>query len=118
MSELTSAMLEDACTKYVERVGDENVDSLMELFAEGCVVEDPVGSDKRVGLDDVRAFYETLPGAGVSAKLVGPVHAVAEARTAAFPFEIDTNGFVMSVIDVMTFDENGLITSMTAYWKM
>ena len=118
MSELTSAMLEDACTKYVERVGNEDVDALMELFADDCVVEDPVGSEKRVGRDEIRAFYETLPGAGVSANLVGPVHAVADARTAAFPFEIDTNGFVMSVIDVMTFDENGRITSMTAYWKM
>ncbi|MEZ5270642.1 MAG: hypothetical protein R2789_19555 [Microthrixaceae bacterium] len=68
MSQLTSAMLEDACTKYVERVGDENVDSLMELFADGCVVEDPVGSDKRVGLDDVRALRDPS-GCRVSAKL-------------------------------------------------
>ena len=118
MPELTSAMLEEACTSYVSLIGDENVDALMDLFADGCTVEDPVGSPLRVGRDDVRAFYETLPGVGVSAKLVGPVHAIADARSAAFPFEIDTDGFAMNVIDVMTFDDNAKITSMTAYWKM
>lgn len=118
MSELSSAILEEACAKYVSLVGDEDVEALMELFAHDCVVEDPVGSDKRVGLEEVRAFYETLPAAGVSAKLVGPVHAVPDARAAAFSFEIDTAGLVMQVIDVMTFDDNAKITSMTAYWRM
>ena len=41
-----------------------------------------------------------------------------DAPAAAFPFEIDTGGFVMQVIDVMTFDDDGKIASMTAYWKM
>lgn len=118
MSELTSAMLENACETYVLLVGDENVDALMELFADDCTVEDPVGSDARVGRDEVRAFFASLPGAGVSASLTGPVHAVPDGRAAAFPFEIDTGGFIMQVIDVMTFDDDGKVTSMTAYWKM
>ena len=118
MSELTSEQLETACTRYIELVGTEDVDGLMALFADGCTVEDPVGSEKKVGREDVRAFYATLPGADVTAKLVGPVHTVPTAGAAAFPFELDTGGFVMEVIDVMTFDGDGKITSMTAYWNM
>jgi steroid delta-isomerase len=118
MTMLTNAHLESACEAYVSLLGDENVDALMALFAEDCTVEDPVGAERRIGKVAVREFYATLPGVGVSAKLVGPVHANADARAAAFPFEIDTAGFVMSVIDVMTFDEKGKVTSMTAHWKM
>lgn len=118
MTDLTSTHLEEVCARYVDLVGDEDVDALMELFADECTVEDPVGSELRVGRDDIRAFFETLPGAGVKAKLVGPVHAVPDAPAAAFPFELDTAGFVMNVIDIMTFDEQGRITSMTAYWNM
>lgn len=118
MSELTSAQLEEACQRYVSLVGDENVDALIELFADDCTVEDPVGSDARIGKDAVHAFFVTLPDAGVSAELTGPVRAVPDAKTAAFPFAIDSAGFVMQVIDVMTFDDEGRITSMKAYWKM
>lgn len=118
MTELTSEHFDRACTRYVELIGTEDLDSLMDLFADDCTVEDPAGSDKLVGKEAARAFYATLPDAGVKAKLVGPVHAVPAARAAAFPFEIDTAGMAMSVIDVMTFDEEGKITSMTAYWKM
>lgn len=118
MTDLTSAHLESVCSRYVDLVGDEDVDALMELFADECSVEDPVGSELRVGRDEVRAFFATLPSTGVKGRLVGPVHTVPDAAAAAFPFELDTDGFLMSVIDVMTFDERGKIVSMTAYWKM
>jgi steroid delta-isomerase len=111
-------MLEQACEAYVSLLGDEDVDALMALFADDCAVEDPVGADLKVGRDEVRAFYATLPGAGVSAKLTGAVHTVPDGKAAAFPFEIDSGGLVMQVIDVMTFDDDGKVTAMTAYWKM
>jgi len=118
MAEVTSALLEGACEQYVSLIGDEDVDAMVALFADDCTVEDPVGSELRVGRDDVRAFYATLPETGASASLAGPVHVVPDAKAAAFAFDIDTGGFVMHVIDVMTFDDDGRITSMTAYWKM
>lgn len=115
---LSSTRLEEVCAKYVSLVGDEDVDALMALFADDCTVEDPVGTEPRVGRDAVREFYATLPPMDVTAELAGPVHASADSKTAAFPFEIDTGGSVINVIDVMTFDDDGKISSMTAYWKM
>ena len=115
---VTSQQLEATCERYVSLIGDADVDSMMSLFAQDCTVEDPVGSDRLSGQEQVRAFYATLPETGATATLTGPICAVPDARTAAFPFEIDTGGFTMSVTDVMTFDDDGKITSMTAYWKM
>ncbi|MFV0315717.1 MAG: nuclear transport factor 2 family protein [Microthrixaceae bacterium] len=118
MTELTSAQLEQTCTRYIELVGSEDLDAMMDLFADNPSIEDPVGSERLEGRDAVRGFYASLPDAGVTAKLTGPVCTVPDARSAAFPFDIDTAGLVMSVIDVMTFDDDGKVTSMTAYWKM
>ena len=118
MSELTSHLLEETCVTYVSLVGDANVDAMMELFADGCTIEDPVGTAPRVGRDDVRALYATLPEMAVSATLAGPVCAVPDARSAAFALDIDTAGMIIRAIDVMTFDGDGRITSMTAYWRM
>lgn len=118
MSTPTSEQIRETCESYVSLVGSEDVDALMALFADDCRVEDPVGAEPHVGREAVRAFYETLPSMGVSAALTGPVRAVADAATAAFPFEIRTGGMVMQVIDVMTFDADGRIATMVAYWEM
>lgn len=115
---LTTDRLRETCEAYVSLVGDEDVESLVALFADDGTVEDPVGSDRHVGRDAIRGFFSTLPPMGVSAELSGPVHAVPDARTAAFPFVVRTGEMEMNVIDVMTFDADGLITSMTAYWQM
>ena len=66
----------------------------------------------------MRELFASLPGVGAKAKLTGPVHTIPDAPAAAFQFEIDSSGFVIQVIDVMTFDSEAKITSMTAYWKM
>lgn len=118
MSSLTTEQIRETCETYVSLVGSDDVDAMVALFAEDARVEDPVGSDPHVGLDAIRAFYATLPAMGVSAVLTGPVRAVADAATAAFPFEVHTGDMVMQVIDVMTFDADGRIATMTAYWKM
>ncbi|MEZ5238338.1 MAG: nuclear transport factor 2 family protein [Microthrixaceae bacterium] len=118
MSEVTSEQLEEVCQRYVSLVGDEDVDALMALFAGECRIEDPVGSEPLVGTRGGQGVLRHAPSAGVSARLCGPVHTVPDARAAAFPFEIDTAGMVMQVIDVMTFDDEARITSMTAYWNM
>ena len=104
------------CARYVELVGDENVDAMMELFADDATVEDPVGAEVRSGREELRAFYATIPPTGAKAKMSGEIHCVG--NHAAFPFIIDTDGFEMSVIDTMSFNDEGKITSMRAYWRL
>ncbi len=100
---------------YVEFLGKEDkVDDLVALFSDEATVEDPVGTDLKVGPDALREFYGTLPGAGVVGTLIGPVHVKDD--QAAFLFQIEAMGTTMTPIDLMTFDAEGKITSMRAFW--
>ncbi len=102
---------------YVDRVANGTADEVLALYAEGATVEDPVGTDVREGLEAIREFYaplETMEQEGrlVTARIAG--------GQAAFMFELATKAgdstFTLSPIDVMTFDDDGRITSMRAFW--
>jgi steroid delta-isomerase len=104
--------------QYVARVATGTTDEVMALFAEGATVEDPVGSEVRSTPEAIREFYAGLEGleqAGevLTARIAG--------GQAAFLFELRTQAgdqtYTLAPIDVMTFDEDGLITSMRAYWS-
>jgi steroid Delta-isomerase len=103
---------------YVARVATGTTDQVMELYAEGATVEDPVGSEVRSSTESIREFYaglESLEQAGevLSARIAG--------GQAAFLFELRTKAgdqtYTLAPIDVMTFDDDGKITSMKAYWS-
>ncbi|AOW93943.1 steroid delta-isomerase [Rhodococcus sp. WMMA185] len=102
---------------YVETVATGTVDDILALFAEGATVEDPVGTEPRTTVDSLREFYSVLE----------PMKQTGELRTlriagnsAAFHFSLVTDlgeqKFEIAPIDVMTFDDDGKITSMKAYW--
>jgi len=102
---------------YVDRVGNGTSAEVVALYAEGATVEDPVGAEVLTTREQIAAFYGNLDGLEQETTLL-------EARIgggrAAFLFRISTRvgdqTFTMAPIDVMTFDDDGLITSMRAYW--
>ena len=90
------------------------------LFAADAWIEDPVGSDRKVGRDTLLAFYRgAIERAAPQVRLSGPVRTAA-ASVAAAPLQShsDFGGSPkeIDIIDVFTFDDDGLITSMTAYF--
>ena len=104
--------------QYVARVAGGTTDEIMELYADGATVEDPVGTDVRTTRESIREFYSGLEGmeqAGevLSARIAG--------GQVAFLFELRTKAgdqtYTLAPIDVMTFDDDGKITSMRAYWS-
>ena len=110
--------IREVIEQYVTRVATGTTDQIMELFADGATVEDPVGSGVRATPEAIREFYAVLEGleqAGevLSARIAGD--------QAAFLFELRTRSgeqtFTLAPIDVMTFDEDAKITSMKAYWS-
>jgi steroid delta-isomerase len=102
---------------YIELVGSGTADQIVALYAEGATVEDPVGSDVRSGRTEIHAFYAGLDGLDKETRLVTARIAGGEA---AFLFEIVTKAdgvsYTVAPVDVMTFDDDGLITSMRAFW--
>jgi steroid delta-isomerase len=103
--------------RYVELVASGTSDEIVALYAEGATVEDPVGSEVLSERDAIRAFYAGLDGLEKDTRLVTVRIA---GGAAAFHFEMVTHvgeqTYTVAPIDVMTFDDDGLITSMKAFW--
>jgi steroid delta-isomerase len=102
---------------YVKSVASGTVDDVLALYAPGATVEDPVGTDPRTTEASIREFYGIIEPLEQTAQL-GVVKIAA--GTAAFNFTLTTHmgeqKVEISVIDVMTFDDDAKITSMRAIW--
>ena len=103
--------------KYVAYVGTGTADQILELYAEGATVEDPVGSEVRTSRESIREFYAGLEPLDQVSTLVT---ARVAGNEAAFQFELVTKAdgatYTLSPIDVMTVDDDAKITSMRAFW--
>jgi steroid delta-isomerase len=105
------------CDRYIAAVASGDPDQVMQLFADEPTVEDPVGSEPRLGRDAIRAFYAQNSQVKMFLRRVGAVTVVGS--RAAFQFRIEVplgdKSLVMASTDVMTFDDEGRILTMTAY---
>lgn len=104
--------------RYVDLVGTGTADEILDLYAEGATVEDPVGSEVRTTRESIREFYAAIEPLEQESRLVSARAAEGEA---AFQFELVTKvgdqTYTLAPIDVMTFDEDGRITTMRAFWS-
>lgn len=95
-------------------------DAYVGLFAEDAWIEDPVGTPRHEGRAAIGGFFDQSSGLAESIELrqTGPVRVAA--GECAFPMqarpEIGGARFVVDIIDVMTFDDEGRITTMRAFW--
>lgn len=104
--------------RYVELVSAGDADAVAALYARDATVEDPLGTPKKVGREAIRGFYAATGGAKLA--LSGPVRVCG--LEAAAPMVATLQGpdgkrAFIDIIDVMTFDEDGYITSMRAFWS-
>lgn len=104
--------------RYLDLVAGGTAAEIVALYAPDATLEDPVGSDVLTGNDAIRAFYESFEALKKTTNLVT---LRACAGHAAFHFEIVTEAgdmkYRMAPLEVMTFDDDGLITSMRAFWS-
>ena len=103
---------------YVRLVANGTADEIVALYAEGATVEDPVGTDVLTERTDIHGFYARLEGLDADTTLLS---AKVAGGQAAFLFELATRvgdqTYTVTPIDVMTFDDDGLVTSMRAFWS-
>ena len=113
------AHLVSVCDRYVQHVSDQDTDAILGLFADDCWIEDPIGTEKKVGKDALREFYDGIKALDVTPAMtrIGPVCVCA--NEAAFQYRIDIDlgeaKIAMTSTDTMVFDEAGMIVSMRAY---
>jgi len=109
--------IREVIEQYVARVAGGTTDEILELYAEGATVEDPVGTEVKTTREAIREFYSELESLEKAAEVLSVRIAGSEA---AFLFELRTKAgdqtYTLAPIDVMTFDDDGKITSMRAFW--
>ena len=103
-----------AVHRYVEAFEKADINIIKELYAVDAVVEDPVGTEPHVGIDAICSFYEVGLNAGAKLELTGNPRCAGD--TVAFPFKAVMPGLEIEIIDVFTFNSEGKISSMRAYW--
>jgi len=104
--------------QYIEGVSAQDMGAIRELYDEGAMVQDPVGSDPHVGIEAIAAFYKQGFNVNIQLELAGPVRCAG--NSAAFPFVATTDfggkKMRIDVIDVFEFNDSGRVQSMKAYW--
>jgi steroid delta-isomerase len=95
-------------------------DGYVGLFTEDAWIEDPVGTPRVEGHDGIRAFFEQNRAMAeeITLRRTGPVRVAA--GECAFPMQarpvLGDTTFAVHIIDVMTFADDGRITTMRAFW--
>ena len=113
------AAIRSTIATYCERFGADRA-GWLELFADDATVEDPVGSDVVVGKEAIGAFWDTSHGLADRITLTPSSYVKVAGNEAAFAMDarLESGGQVngMAIIDVLTFDDDGRITSQRAFW--
>jgi steroid delta-isomerase len=110
------ATVEAYCASFTK--GDQA--AYVALFAPNAWIEDPVGTPKHEGHEAIGTFFAQTRSLAESIELrqTGPVRVAA--GECAFPMQarpvMGGATLVMDIIDVMTFDDVGKITTMRAFW--
>ncbi|WP_408896976.1 nuclear transport factor 2 family protein [Nocardioides sp. R1-1] len=108
----------DTIQTYVDLVATGPSADVVALYADGATVEDPVGSEVLTTREQIAAFYGTLDSLEQTGRLL---FARVAGNEAAFSFELVTKAgeqtYTLAPVDVMTFDDEGRITSMRAFWS-
>ena len=96
-------------------------DAWVALFTDDATVEDPVGSPVHRGKEAIGAFFDSANSLAESIELRSLDVTAVCGDQAAFAMEIRPNiggtMFVLEAIDVMTFADDGRITSQRAFWQ-
>jgi steroid Delta-isomerase len=107
-----------AVEAYIGSYNRADLDGVCAVFADDAVVEDPVGTPPRLGQAALREFFAVGIAAGARLILDGPVRCAADHAAFAFHVDIQWDGHAtrIDVIDVFSFDADGRVARMTAYF--
>ena len=112
----TREQVEATVRQYVDAVGRHDLEATVALFAEDARQEDPVGTPPNVGRDAIRTFFERAYAGPFTTSLTGPLLVTGDHAAVHFTIEVPTGGdpLVVRVVDLIRFDEQGLIADLRA----
>ena len=103
--------------RYLELAAQGKVDDIVELYAVDGTVEDPVGGEVHIGREAIRGFYSMIP-AGDNATEMFTLRSLGQEAAFYWALTVQLGGSRVSIeiISTMTFNDDGKIASMKAYW--
>jgi steroid delta-isomerase len=119
---MQAQQMKDAVEAYLARHTAGDVDGIVALFADDAKAWDPVDAAPHVGAEGVRAFFQGTHDMvdSLTLTLTGPIRCAG--TFAAFPMTarsvVGDLILEIDIIDVMTFDADGKISEMRAFWNM
>ena len=103
--------------RYLEFAAQGNVDGIVDLYADDGTVEDPVGGEVHIGRQAIRGFYSQVPDTDKETEVIS-LRALGNevAFLWALTIDLGEGRIRIEVISTMTFNTDGKIASMKAYW--
>ncbi|MGY4649054.1 nuclear transport factor 2 family protein [Mycobacterium sp. URHB0021] len=107
----------ETVNRYLELASQGRADDVADLYASDGTVEDPVGGEVHIGHAAIRGFYAGQPLTDAEFE-VFTLRALGSevAFYWSLIFVLGENRLRIEIISVMTFDDEGKIASMKAYW--
>ena len=106
-----------AVNRYLETLSQGRPDDIVALYADDATVEDPVGGELHIGRQAIRGFYGAIENVKAQTE-VFTLRALGNEAAFHWTLTLDFGGSGMriDIISTMTFDAEGKIASMKAYW--
>jgi hypothetical protein len=104
---------------YMQAMSAQDWAAVMELYAEDAVLEDPVGSEVKIGKLAITDFYFGIGETNITCTRTGTVR-FANAEM-VFPFQciMRSEDGAMKLISLIIYTEwEGLIIQMRAFWGL
>jgi steroid Delta-isomerase len=115
-----SELLRGRIRTYMERFSANDREGWLDLFADDAWIEDPVGTPRRQGRAEIGAFWDESHEVPDAIELVplGILTVVGDEAVFTMQARATLAGqvFGIDVIDLMTFDDAGRITTMRAFF--
>ena len=115
----SSKEIRETMERYVALMSAGDADGIAALYRDDATLEDPIGAPLVRGKAAILDWYRKSAGK-VRLVITGPVRACG--REAATPLQASAPAgagktSLIDIIDVMSFDEEGRIASMRAFWS-
>jgi len=107
-----------AINTYLDSFAKKDLDAIVNLYADDAWVEDPVGTPRKVGKAALREFYQIGVSMDITAELESDIRIAGNEAAFAFCVSVNTGNGILKIspIDIMTFNDEGKITSMRAFF--
>jgi steroid Delta-isomerase len=114
------ASIQKSIDTYMACFTADDKDGWLDCFAEGAWIEDPVGTPRRTGRDEIGVLWDESHALADSIELRSSGITTIIGSEAAFTMQARPNlagaAYVMDIIDVMSFDDDAKITTMRAFY--